>query len=63
MINLEFTGLCEGCRQADLALSTLYAGTDVMWEVQCKHRAACDRAYAKRTAEDIAEEMRRSQDD
>ena len=63
MIELKFTGLCEGCRQADLKLNTVYAGTDVTWEAECKHKNACDRAYRKRVARDIADEMKKTQEE
>ena len=42
MINLEFTGMCEGCEIADLELATqeFFSGKRV-WTVSCSHRRAC----------------------
>ena len=63
MIELKFTGICEGCREADLEFKTMFSGTDKIWAVACKHDGACDRAYRKRIAQDIADEMRRTQEE
>ena len=42
MINLEFTGMCAGCKVADLELTVLesFSG-EKMWSARCMHRRAC----------------------
>ena len=40
MVNLEFSGMCEGCQMADLKLEE---SADGSWEVRCTHKDACER--------------------
>ena len=42
MVELKFTGFCEGCKCSELELykiETLGEGT--AWSVRCRHRQAC----------------------
>lgn len=45
MIEIKMTGMCEGCEYADLDVGYIdtYDGKR-MWVVECRHRAACERA-------------------
>ena len=40
MVKLEFSGICEGCKVADLELEK---SADNSWEVGCTHKEACER--------------------
>lgn len=48
MINLEFTGMCAGCKVADLELTVLesFSGGKI-WSASCVHRRACIAASDK----------------
>ena len=48
MINLEFTGMCAGCKIADLELAAVesFFG-EKTWSVSCSHRRACIMARDK----------------
>lgn len=39
MVKLEFSGMCEGCKVADLELEE---SADGSWEVRCAHEKACE---------------------
>ena len=45
MIHLEFTGMCEKCKHADLELECLEFGgftdSEKEWDVRCIHAKAC----------------------
>ena len=48
MINLEFTGMCAGCKIADLELvaNEIFSGEKI-WDARCSHRRACIMARDK----------------
>ena len=48
MINLEFTGMCAGCKVADLELTKResFSGEKI-WSANCTHRRACIMARDK----------------
>ena len=47
MINIEMTGICEGCDKADLEIECLetesFAGRQMNWGIRCLHQEACER--------------------
>ena len=48
MIELNFKGMCEGCKCADLEVNSIYAKTIgglecKRWRVRCIHEDACHR--------------------
>lgn len=51
MVELEFSGLCKGCKVADLELESIDLSDDfsnifsknITWEVRCTHKDACER--------------------
>lgn len=43
MIQLEFTGMCKGCKLADLRLQPLYVDNFTYWAVICEHEPVCDK--------------------
>ena len=47
MIEIKFTGMCEGCQHADLEVHRFRADTGDRWLVFCSHKNACDRIMAK----------------
>ena len=48
MILLKFTGMCEGCYQADLSMTKYEAGNgECEWFINCRHRPACLRMFEK----------------
>lgn len=48
MIELNFTGMCEDCHDADLEVHCLTTLTGNIWVVTCNHNNACQRMKAKR---------------
>ena len=58
MIDINFTGMCENCKCADLVLDCLeYTGFDGVakdWTVRCIHVDACD-AMEERVTEKYAD--------
>lgn len=49
MIELIFTGMCKGCCEADLSLSSVtdMSGRKMLWIIKCEHEAACKRMRNK----------------
>jgi len=48
MIELNFKGMCEDCKCADLEVNSIYAETiggskNKIWRVRCIHEEACNR--------------------
>ena len=56
MVKLDFMGMCEGCKYADLKLERLewgsYGKIEKEWSVRCEHADACD-AMESRTIERV----------
>ena len=48
MIGLMFTGMCEGCKRADIKLQEMPCSfnesTENKWSIYCTHQYACERA-------------------
>lgn len=51
-IDIVFSGICEGCKYADLELDSAeqYLG-EKYWIVKCKHERACTEARRKALSE------------
>ena len=48
MINLEFTGMCEGCNRSELRLTKEESfNGERVWFINCEHRLACLRMAGK----------------
>lgn len=47
MIEIKFTGMCEGCQCADLEAHQLITNSGYKWVVLCNHNNACERMKAK----------------
>ena len=47
MIELKFTGKCEGCTYADLELVPVALGKKKLWGVRCIHDYACEAMLTK----------------
>lgn len=51
MIELEFIGMCKGCKIADLKLEPYYYegqdGESCLWTISCTHQRACERMEEK----------------
>ena len=50
MIQLKFSGICEGCDKAELKAEAFSYTRDgnsesKFWEVECEHFEACQRMY------------------
>lgn len=43
MIELKFTGMCEGCKLADLRLQSLCVDNFTYWMVICEHEPVCNK--------------------
>ena len=56
MIEIKFTGMCEGCQNADLEAHSLRTNTGYKWIVTCSHNEACERMMAKMEAEDFRQD-------
>ena len=50
MIEINFTGMCEGCQNADLEAHRLITHAGYKWVVLCSHNNACERMKAKMEA-------------
>lgn len=50
MIDIVMSGICEGCKCADLELRSLNVGFETRWMLKCKHEYACN-AMELKTAE------------
>ena len=47
MIEIKFTGMCEGCQYADLEAHRFRTNTGYKWVVSCDHNDACERMISK----------------
>lgn len=47
MIEIKFTGMCEGCQYADLEAHRFITNTGYKWIVSCNHNNACERMKMK----------------
>lgn len=48
MIEIVMTGMCEGCKYAELVLDVYRADSDEnYWSVRCTHENACNRTEDK----------------
>lgn len=51
MIELKFTGKCEGCKYANLELVPVALGKEKLWGVRCIHDYACEAMLKKSLGE------------
>ena len=47
MIEIKFTGMCEGCQNADLEVHHLRTSVGYKCLISCNHKDACERMKAK----------------
>ena len=52
-IEIQFSGMCEGCGKADLDIQSFYTSTNGnKWFVRCTHEDACNRMLKLTKGED-----------
>lgn len=42
MIEITMTGMCEGCKYAELELDCYHACNENYWSIRCRHEYACN---------------------
>ena len=55
MIEITMTGMCEGCKYAELELDCYHACTENYWSVRCRHEYACN-AMENKTIDRLSKE-------
>ena len=56
-IGIEMAGYCKNCPEAELELEEVYRESfditsNVLWNIHCKHEAACERIFKGRFKND-----------